>query len=172
MIDRRHVALGTAIAASVSSQPRDWPPLFYGDEALDAGPFTLDDKSPTRAWRITTDVVLPEEAGDHDFQSQTGVQVLATDPDSEDFATVSFGECGDEAIEGEWGSLVSIDDVFADCTPRASCTRTFCVEITSEENHAVEGAWNTGIRIESIDTVKHEDSIPVLIDITIEEIEP
>jgi len=174
VIDRRHVALGAAIGASIASQPRAGPPLLYGDQKLEAGPFTLDDSRPTRSWRITTEVELPAEAADHDVLSQTGVEALAADADSDDLATVSFGECGAEPIEELWGGLVFVvDGAFEDCGPGQNCTRTFCVDITSDEDHPVEGWWQTWTTVQSMDNVKYgDDSIPVPIEITIEEIEP
>jgi hypothetical protein len=117
-------------------------------------------------------VELPAEAEDHDFMDRTGVQVFMTDPESGDLATVSFGECGDEMVDELWGS-VPVDSAFADCAPRQSCTRTFCLAITSKDDPLVEGQWRIWTTIRSLDTVKHEDdSIRVPIEITIEEIEP
>jgi hypothetical protein len=171
-MDRRHVVLGAALAASIASQPKDWPPIFSGYQSLDADPFILDGASPTRAWRITVEAALPAEAEDHDFVSRTDLEVGPTEGEPGDLATVSFGECGAEPIETLWPDGLSLDGAFEDCVPRQTCTRTFCLEITTKEDHPVEGAWWTWTAIQSVDTVKHEDSIGVHIEITIEEIEP
>ena len=69
MIDRRHFALGVALAASVATEYPAPPSLFYGEQTLDAEPVSLDDTRLVRTWIVTVDVTLPAEAADDDFSS-------------------------------------------------------------------------------------------------------
>ena len=103
MIDRRHVALGTAIAANIASE---YP---KGGSRLRGIPAEAED--------------------DYDFRSSSDVQAGTTDADSGDLETVSFGEYGAEAIEELWGGRMSVEHSFEDCADGILVP----IEITIEE---------------------------------------
>ncbi len=179
MIDRRHAALGVALAASVATSYGPPPALFYGEESLGADPVQLDEFRPIRTWVITADVVLPAEAAHHHFTSTTTVEARAADQDSgerfENLLVVTLSECGIEGVEDgpTPNGSVEVENSFANCVPRQTCTRTFCVAVANGSEQALEIEWHTWTIIESDATVDYDvDPIPVRIEMTIEEVVP
>jgi hypothetical protein len=174
-MDRRHGVLAVAVAASVATSYAPPPPLFYGEQSLDADPVWLDETRPVRTWVITTDARLPAEATERDFTSTTEVDVRVSDGDSgarDGRLVVVLSECGSGSVSDGPGGL-AVEDAFEDCLPRQTCRRTFCVAIGNDSDHALEVEWSTRTIIESHAWVDYDvDPILVPIEITIEETEP
>jgi len=179
LIDRRHVVLGVALAASVATSYGLPPTLFYGEETLSAPPVTIDDTRPIRAWVVTTRVTLPAEATRHPFTSTTEVwastSVHGFPDDGVDDLAVVMSECGHDAVADgpALGGSVSIKDAFVDCVPEQPCFRTLCVAIGTAGDGPVAVEWETSTIVESFATVDYDvNSITVPIDIDIDEILP
>jgi len=176
-MDRRHVVLGVALAASVATRTEGPPSLFSGYQTLDAEPVSLDETRLIRTWIVTVDVTLPAEAADHDFTSTLAVRA-GTSGDGfrdSDLIVVVLSECGSAGVvDGPARApSVGLQDPFAGCVAQQTCTRTFCVAIGNASDHAVDVEWDTWTSIRSDERVDDDvDSIPVPIDITIEEMEP
>jgi hypothetical protein len=181
-MDRRHFVLAIAVVAAIASEPDQPPRLFWGREDLDGGSLTLDAMHPTRSWIITTTVVLPAEAADHDFQSFSTVRADLGEGAQAYPVSLSLSACSEpvETVYSEEnpnGRLVAadIDDPFVDCVPLEPCTRTMCAQLANgDENAGVELDWFTYSVVASDEPVddKGDESIPVAIDITIEDGEP
>jgi hypothetical protein len=178
VIDRRHLVLGIALGASIATEGPPPGFLFHGAERLNAGASRLDVEIPTRHWIITTEIVLPREAEGDEFGSSSAVSYALTERSAAGVLVSSFRECGGEIDEEPIVTVddsftMSVSDSFADCAPQQGCTRTFCLELTSNNDHAIEVEWYATASIESEATVDHDvDPIDVPIEITIEEIEP
>src|SRR6185436_16616100 len=177
-MDRRHVVMGVALVASVATSQPAPPPLFYGEQQLDAEPVSLDETRPIRTWVITVDATLPAEAANHDFTSTLEVHAQPSARDSGersvDPIVVVLSECGSEGVvDGpNRAPSVALRDPFAGCVAQQTCTRTFCVAIGNAGDEAVDVEWDAWASIESRAWVDYDErSIPVPIDITIEEIE-
>jgi hypothetical protein len=176
-MDRRHLVLAIALAASVATEYPGPEPMFSGEQTLAAASVPLDETRPIRTWVITTDVTLPPEAADHDFTSTTSVYASSTVEGfgSTDWLVVVLSECGSGGFADgpARGVGAGVEEAFVDCVPEQTCTRTFCVAIGNAADHPIEVQWDTSTRIESLAVVDHDvGPIDVPIDIAIEEIEP
>ena len=176
-MDGRHVALGVALAASVATRTAAPPPLFFGYQTLDAEPVSLDETQLIRTWIVTVDATLPAEGADHDFTSTLAVRAGASAyvMGESDPIVVVLSECGSAGVADgpDPAPSVGLQDPLAGCVAQQTCTRTFCVAIGNASDHAVDVHWDTWASIRSDARVDDDvDSIPVPIDITIEEIEP
>jgi hypothetical protein len=183
-MDRRHVVLIVAVAASIGTSPQDDSAepvdLFWG-HANEHALFTLDEAHPTRVWEITAQVELPPEAEASGFTGAIGARARFVDKDfRHDPVTLRLTDCAGAALSAVYEARSTWDpantatyDAFVDCVPGTPCTRTVCLEITtSNDEHPVDLEWNTFAWIGTDDPAPAGEGIDVPIELTIEEIEP
>jgi hypothetical protein len=181
VIDRRHAVLAVAVTASVATQPPPMPALFSGREDLEAGSVVLD-PNQTRSWTITTTVVLPHQARHHDFMSFSMVSAELL-PGARAAVSLSLSDCVGAAAAGVFeleldrdtlAAEASIEDPFIDCVASEPCTRTMCLDLVNDDERAVKVSWSTYTVVTSheVHESRNDESTPVPIEITIEEIEP
>jgi hypothetical protein len=185
-MNRRHVALILAVAASIGTSEKDEGPddpvyLFQGLVNEQAGPVTLDEAHPTSVWEITAQVVLPPEAETTSFDGGIGARVWFVDPDAEhDLVSYRLTDCAGVALteveyatSGEGVGSIAKFDSFADCVPEIDCTSTACLEITTTNKqlpvqvHCMAVVW-----IDAATESSTDEAIEVPIELTFEEIEP
>ena len=173
-MDRRHLVLGLAVAASVATTPPMYD-LYSGGSNSDEVAFTLDTETPERVWLITCTVDLPQEARTHPFSSSFGVRLVLTGAstpapievvlwDAATFETLDDGVVA-EADYLEDATSMDVSDAFADCLP-GGCERTFFLYVSSPEDVDAAGQWEAIAAVSSEDVVDYKrdwTEVPVTI---------
>jgi hypothetical protein len=184
VIDRRHLVLGVAVAATIAHK-RVEPYLFEGDETLDVANLRVPGHE-SRSWMVTAEVELPGVAETSTFGSVFAVYayVRPSDAKPQKLSVLARG-CDDgvaltelvlpddQDTGGYMAALVEIQDPFAECQPRQACARTLCLDASNHGATRVELTLQIYAGVSTDEYADEEaDTIEVPITITFEEAEP
>jgi hypothetical protein len=179
-MDRRHLVLAMAIAATIATSYPSYSPL-EGSSSLTLDTVQLE-AGDTRSWVITSEVALPPQAQANAYDSMLSAVAQVSGSEGLQRVSLILRDCdggetmaqtvvADEPGGGSWiGGQVDAPDFFADC-PINECVRTVCLDITNEATSPAD----VGLEIQaSVTSDYSEDGVDlgVPIQLTIEEIDP
>jgi hypothetical protein len=185
-VDRRHAAIAAVVLAPLAvGCGKDEPgPLFEGSESLELGPSTVKGDE-TRAWMVSAEVSLPQEAEDATYESVLEMDIVFSSAEGSMDAAFVVRDCDgggpvhenlsfprEGHTESTSAESIEFPAFLADC-PIQKCVRTMCVEATNHRNALLE--LSVLLRVSLVSDASVEDdgaTIDVPIDLTLEEIEP
>jgi hypothetical protein len=160
-VDRRHVALGVALVATIADSYPEYS--AYEGSAEVAGPsFVLDEDVPERAFLIRATVTIPP-VGSRDSASAIGVDATVDWPDAHRNVHLVFEDCetGEGIAEGSSNDEdVVVPDPFGNCVHGYECEVEVClVARPGEEIEELRVSFTAYAGIRSLGYVGDEDEI-------------